>query len=72
MGFRAHLIGKIQGFVRVHYQLQNNRTNYLKILQTNCTFLDPSSNEVYDMTINILKFVLLILSSRKLADLPNS
>ena len=70
MGFKAHLIEKIQTLVGVHYQLHNNRADYLQTLRTNWTFLNPNPNEVYDKTTTILQFILLILSSQKLADLP--
>ena len=30
MGFKAHLIEKVQAFVKVHYKLHNNEADYLK------------------------------------------
>ena len=70
MGFRAHLIEKMQAWEGVHYQLHSNGADYLKTLQTNWTFLDPNPDEVYDKTTSVLQLILLMLSSRKLADLP--
>ncbi len=70
MDFRAYLMEKMRALVRVHYQLHNNKADYLKSLQTNWTFLDPNLDEVYDRTTSILQLILLRLSSRKLADLP--
>ncbi len=71
MGFRAHLMEKMRALVEVHYQLYSNRADYLKSLQTNWTFLDPNLDEVYDKTTSVLQLNLLILSMRKLADLPH-
>ena len=71
MGFRAHLIEKMQGLVGVYYQLHSNRANYLKTLQTSWIFLDLNPDEVYDMTTSVLELILLIVSSQKLADLPH-
>ncbi len=67
MGFRAHLMEKMQALVEVHYQLHSNGADYLKSLRTNWTFLDLNPNEVYDTSV--LQLNLLMLSSRKLADL---
>ena len=69
MRFKVYLIEKMQTLIGVHYQLHSNREDYLNILGTNWTFLDPNPDEVYDKTINILQLILLILSSQKLADL---
>ena len=55
--------------VGVHYQLNSNGVDYLKIFQTNWTFLNPNPDEVYNKTISVLQLILLMLSSRKLADL---
>lgn len=30
MSFRAHLIKKMQGLIKVYYELYNNGVNYLK------------------------------------------
>ena len=70
MGFRAHLMEKMQALVGVHYQLHSNEADYLKTLWANWTFLNPNLNEVYDKTTSVLQLILLMLSSRKLADLP--
>ncbi len=69
MDFRAHLIEKIRALVGVHYQLHSNGADYLKRLRTNWTFLDPNPDEVYDTSVLQLNF--LMLSNRKLADLPH-
>lgn len=72
MGFRAHIMEKIRVLVGNHYQLHghSNGASYLKSLRTGWTFLDPNPDEVYDMTTGFLQLILLIISSRKLADLP--
>ncbi len=69
MGFRAHLIEKMRVLVGIYYQLHSNGADYLKSLWTNWTFLDPNPDEVYDTSV--LQLNLLILSSRKLADLSH-
>ena len=69
MGFRAHLMEKMQALVGVHYQLHSNGADYLKTVRTNWTFLNPNLDEVYDKTTSVLQLILLMLSSRKLADL---
>ena len=71
MGFKALIIEKIQVLVGNHYQLHghSNGANYLKSLWTGWTFLDPNPDELYDMTTSVLQLILLILSSRKLANL---
>ena len=61
---------KMRALVGVDYQLYNNWADYLKTLRTNWTFLDPNPNEVYEKTTSVLQFILLMLSSQKLADLP--
>ncbi len=68
MGFRAHLMEKMQALVGVHYQLHSNGADYLKSLRTNWTFLNSNPDEVYDTSV--LQLNLLMLSSQKLADLP--
>lgn len=70
MGFRAYFREKMRGLVGIYYQLHSNRANYLKILQTSKTFLDPNPDKVYDMITSVLELILPIVSSRKLADLP--
>ncbi len=60
---------KMRALVGVHYQLHSNGADYLKSLRTNWTFLDPNPDKVYDTSV--LQFNLLMLSSRKLADLPH-
>ena len=54
MGFRVHLIEKMQALVGVHYQLDSNGADYLKTFRTNWTFLDPNPDEVYDKITTIL------------------
>ena len=63
---------KMRVLIGVHYQLHSNRADYLKILRTNLTFLDPKPDEVYNKITTVLQFILLMLSIRKLADLPHS
>lgn len=69
MGFNAHLIKKIQALVEIHYQLYSNNTDYLKTFWTSLIFLNLNYNEIYDKTISILQLILLILFSRKSANL---
>lgn len=57
--------------VEVYYQLYSNKIDYLMTFLMNWTFFDPNFYEIYDKTTNILQVILLILSSRKLANLPH-
>ncbi len=59
----------MQALVGVHYQLHSNEVDYLKTLQTSQTILDLNYDEVYNKITSVLQLILLILSSRKLADL---
>ena len=61
---------KMRELIGVHYQLYSNGANYLKTLQTGWIFLDLNLDKIYNMTTSVLELVLLIISSRKLADLP--
>ena len=54
MGFRDHLIEKMQTLVEVYYQLHSNGTDYLKTFHTNWTILDSNPDKVYDKTTTIL------------------
>ena len=54
---------KMRVLVGVHYQLYNNKVNYLMIFRTSWTFFDLNPNEIYDKTTSILQFILLTLSS---------
>lgn len=54
--------------VGVYYQFYSNMADYMKIHETNWTFLN--FDKVYNISIGILEWILLALSSRKLADLP--
>ena len=65
MGFRAYIMEKIRVLVGNHYQLHghSNGANYMKSLRTGWTFLNPNSDEVYDMTTSVLQLILLIISS---------
>ncbi len=46
MGFRAHMMDKIQGLVGIHYQLQNNGAALLRRLSDGYAFLDPDLDKV--------------------------
>ncbi len=70
MGFRAHPMEKMRTLVGVHYQLHSKEADYLKTHRTNWNFFDPNPDEIYDMTTSVLQLILLMLSSRKLADSP--
>ena len=70
MGFKAYLIEKIWGLIRVHYQLYKNGVNYLKTLHTGWTSLNPILDEVYNMITSIWKLILQLICSRILSDLP--
>ena len=64
MGFRAHLIEKMQTLVGVHYQLHSNKADCLKTLQTNGIFLNLDLDEIYEKIIRVLQLILLILFSQ--------
>lgn len=66
MNFKAHIMGKKQQLIAVHYQLGSGRLNYLKNLQEGWTFLDSSSDEIYNLIIgNIKKTLLIYLLAKK-------
>lgn len=60
---------KMRALVGVYYRLHSNGLDYLKTLWTNWIFLDTNPDEVYDKISSILQLNLLILFSRKLANL---
>ncbi len=47
MGFRAHIMEKIQGLVGIHYQLQNNGATLLCRSSDGHAFLDSDLNKVW-------------------------
>ena len=54
MGSKAYLMEKMQALVGVYHQLYCNSVNYLKILQTNWTYLNPNFDEIYNKITNVL------------------
>ncbi len=46
MGFRAHMMEKIQGLVGIYYQLQNNGAALLRCLSDGHAFLDLDLDKV--------------------------
>ncbi len=47
MGFRAHMMEKIQSLVGIHYRLQNNGAALLRRLSDGHAFLDPDLDKVW-------------------------
>lgn len=69
MGFNTHMIGNIQGLIRVYYSLHKNGLNQLKSFGIGLIILNLNTDDVYDITTSNLKLTLLIISGQILADL---